>query len=83
MIFESSFISDLICVKVAQEIIGGFNICDEGQVKDTIGECITAHKFRSPKEDVDVKKRDIKKPFRSRNLREYLRSKYRFQCLQR
>ena len=56
----------------------GLDICDEGQVKDTIGECITAYTFSAPEEDEDVKKREIKKPTPRRNLREYLRSKYRF-----
>jgi len=56
----------------------GLDICDEGQVKDTRGECITAYTFSAPEEDEDVKKRGIKKPTPRRNLREYLRSKYRF-----
>ena len=54
----------------------GLDICDEGQVKDTRGECKSAYTFSAPEEE--VKPREIKKPTRRRNLREYLRSKYRF-----
>ena len=76
LIFESSSIPDLICFQVYRPIIGGFDICDEGQVKDTRGECKPAFQFSAPEEE--VKPREIKKPTRRRNLREYLRSKYRF-----
>ena len=77
LIFESSSIPDLICFQVYRPIIGGFDICDEGQVEDTRGECQTAYKFNAPKEEEDVKPREIKKPIRTRNLRKYLQSKYR------
>ena len=72
MIFEPSTIPDLICFQV-KHFIGGFDICDKGQVKDTRGECQTAYKLEE-----DVKPREIKKPFRTRNLRKYLQSKYKF-----
>ena len=78
LIFEFSSISGLNCFTVAHQIIGGFDICDEGQVKDTRGECKTAYQFSSPKEEEELKPREIKKPTSRRNLREYLRSKYRF-----
>ena len=76
--FESSSIPGLNCQIFAHKVIGGLDICDEGQVKDTRGECKTAFQFSSPKEEEEVKPREIKKPTRRRNLREYLRSKYRF-----
>ena len=76
-------IPGLTCTQIQYEstnFIGGsgLNICDEGQVKDPKGECITAYTFSGPKEEEDVEKREIKKPTRRRNLKQYLRSKYRF-----
>ena len=76
-------IPGLNCIQIQYEstnFIGGsgLHICDEGQVKDPRGECITAYTFSAPEEDKDIKKREIKKPTPRRNLREYLRSKYRF-----
>ena len=76
-------IPGLTCIQIQFEstnFIGGsgLHICDEGQVKDPRGECITAYTFSAPEEEEDVKKREIKKPTRRRNLRQYLRSKYRF-----
>ena len=73
-------IPDLICMQYELMIIGGsgLDICDEGQVKDTRGECKTSYSFSAPTEEEDIKKREIKKPFQTRNLREYLRSRYRF-----
>ena len=57
----------------------GLNICDEGQVKDTRGECKTAYTFSPPKEEEDVETRETtERPRRPRNLRAYLRSKYSF-----
>ena len=52
-------------------LITGFDVCDDGQVKDSRGECKTAYKFSPPKE----KKQ---KPRRPRNLKKYLQSRYRF-----
>ena len=76
-------IPGLTCIQIQFEstnFIGGSGlvICDVGQVKDPRGECKTAHSFSAPTEEEDVKKREIKKPTPRRNLREYLRSKYRF-----
>ena len=78
MIFEFSSIPGLYCPQYELSVVGGsgFDICDEGQVKDTRGECKNAYQFSAPEEE--VKPREIKKPTRRRNLREYLRSKYRF-----
>ena len=56
----------------------GLNICEDGQVKDTRGECKTAYKFSPPKEEKDVQKRENQKPRRPRNLKKYLQSRYRF-----
>ena len=57
----------------------GFDICDDGQVKDTRGVCKTAYTFSPPKEEEDVETRDAAEiPKRPRDLRKYLQSKYRF-----
>ena len=76
-------IPGLICIQIQYEstnFVGGsgLDICDEGQVKGPRGECITAYTFIPPKEEEDIKKREIKKPTRRRNLKQYLRSKYKF-----
>ena len=79
LIFQFSSVPGLQCLEQAFiTVIGGsgLDICDEGQVKDTRGECKPAFQFSAPEEE--VKPREIKKPTRRRNLREYLRSKYRF-----
>ena len=58
----------------------GLDICDEGQVKDTRGECKTAYTFIPPKEEEVVENEEsTERPRRPRNLRAYLRSKYSFQ----
>ena len=57
----------------------GFDICDDGQVKDTRGVCKTAYTFSPPKQEEDVETRETtKRPRRPRNLRAYLQSKYSF-----
>ena len=58
-------------------IITGFDFCEDGQVKDTRGECKTAYKFSPPKEERKPETRS-QKPRRPRNLRKYLQSRYRF-----
>ena len=61
-----------------EDLITGLVICEDGQVKDTRGECKIAYKFSPPKEEKDVQKRENQKPRRPRNLRKYLQSRYRF-----
>ena len=61
-----------------EDLISGLNICEDGQVKDTRGECKIAYKFIPPKEEKDVQKRENQKPRRPRNLKKYLQSRYRF-----
>ena len=57
----------------------GIDYCDEGQVKDTRGECKTAYTISPPKEEEDVEKRETTETQRRpRDLRKYLQSKYRF-----
>ena len=56
----------------------GLDICDEGQVTDTRGECITAHKFSPPKKEKDVEPREITSPKRKISLREYLQRLHSF-----
>ena len=60
------------------DLITGFDFCEDGQVKDTRGECKTAYKISPPKEEKDVQKPENQKPRRPRNLRKYLQSRYRF-----
>ena len=59
------------------DLITGFDFCEDGQVKDTRGECKTAYKFSPPKEERKPETRS-QKPRRPRNLRKYLQSRYRF-----
>ena len=58
-------------------LIGGFDICDDGQVKDPRGVCKTAHTFSPSKEKKDVEPREITSPKPKINLREYLQSDLR------
>ena len=89
LIFEISSIPGPECISC--EYIGctdtrvisigghGLDICDEGQVKDTRGECKTAYTFIPPKEEEVVENEEsTERPRRPRNLRAYLRSKYSF-----
>ena len=67
------------CTDTRVALIGGFDICDDGQVKDTRGECKTAYTFIPPKkEEVVENEESTERPRRPRNLRAYLRSKYSF-----
>mgnify|MGYP007048580676 CR=1 FL=1 len=61
-----------------EDLITGLVICEDGQVKDTRGECKIAYKFSPPKEEKDVQKRENQKPRRPRDLKKYLQSRYRF-----
>ena len=56
----------------------GFDICDEGQVKDTRGVCKTAYTISRPKKEKDVEPREITSPKPKINLREYLQRLYSF-----
>ena len=58
------------------DLITGFDFCEDGQVKDTRGECKTAYKFSPPKEE--NRETRSQKPRRPRNLRKYLQSRYHF-----
>ena len=67
------------CTDTRVALIGGFDICDDGQVKDTRGVCKTAYTFSPPEEEEDVETRETTEgPIRPRDLRKYLQSKYRF-----
>merc|ERR1712008_109403 len=69
------------CTGTRLSTIGGNGLdnCDEGQVKDTRGECKIAYTISPPKEEEDVEKREsTERPRRPRDLRKYLQSKYRF-----
>ena len=67
------------CTDTRVALIGGFDICDDGKVKDTRGVCKTAYTLSPPKEEEVVETRETtERPRRPRDLRKYLQSKYRF-----
>ena len=74
---SDNYDSDNYDTEVRDYLITGLDFCEDGQVKDTRGECKTAYKFSPPKEERKPETRS-QKPRRRRNLRKYLQSRYRF-----